>query len=179
MDRYAEGDASAFVELYDALEPQLYRYLVRKMRNPARAEDIVQQTMLRVHCARGRFVRGSRVTPWVFAIATRILVDQVRRKKLELLTSDGDESRDRASDAPCPESTAASRELEALVRTEVEQLTEPQREAFELVHYGQMSHAEAAETLGVSVASIKLRLQRANGLLRDALRTATGEGGGT
>lgn len=169
MDSYADGDDSAFNDLYDALVPRLHAYLLRKVRDPSRAEDLVQQTMLQVHCARGRFVRGSRVMPWVFAIATRRFLDLARRKKLEVLSEDGDLSREPESDWPSPHASTENKELGALVRAEVEQLSEPQREAFELVHFGQMNHSEAAEALGVTVASIKLRLQRANRVIRDAL----------
>jgi RNA polymerase sigma-70 factor (ECF subfamily) len=172
MERYSNGDTAAFGELYDALVPRLYAFVLRKVRDPARAEDLVQQSMLQVHCARGRFVPGSRVTPWVYAIATRLFLDQARRKKIEVLASDGDEERERASDRPGPDSFTESRELEAILRAEVERLSTAQRQAFELVVYAQMSHAEAAETLGVTVASIKLRLQRANHAVRDALRLA-------
>ncbi len=73
MDRYAQGDDAAFSELYDALAPRLYGYLLRQTRNNARAEDLTQQTFLQMHCARGRFVRGADVVPWAFAIARRLL----------------------------------------------------------------------------------------------------------
>jgi RNA polymerase sigma-70 factor (ECF subfamily) len=69
MDRYAQGDDSAFAELYDGLAPRLLGFLVRQTRDQAKAEDIVQQTMLQIHRARGRFLPGAEVTPWAFAIA--------------------------------------------------------------------------------------------------------------
>lgn len=169
MDRYADGDDLAFSDLYDAIVPRLLAYLLRKVRDASRAEDLVQQTMLQVHCARGRFVRGSRVTPWVFAIATRLFLDIARRRKLEVLSDDGDTSREPESDWPCPDAAIETKELGALVRAEVEQLSAPQKEAFELVYFGQMNHAEAAEHLGVTVASVKLRLHRANRVMRNAL----------
>src|SRR5258708_6508330 len=64
MDGYACGEADAFPELYDLLAPRLYGYLLRQMRCSARSEHLVQQTMLQIHCARGRFIRGASVTPW-------------------------------------------------------------------------------------------------------------------
>src|SRR6185503_13959291 len=148
-----EGDRTAFSDLYDALAPRLYAYLLRKVGDSSRAEDLTQQTMLKVHCARCRFVRGSRVTPWVFAIATRLFLDFAKRKKLEVLTQDGDLTREPESDWPRPDTSAESNELTMLVRAELEHLSAPQREAFELVHFAQMSHSEAAEALGVTVAS--------------------------
>src|SRR5258708_12316377 len=84
MDRYANGDDGAFGDLYDLLAPRLYGYLVRQTRNTARAEDLVQQTFLQMHCARGRFVPGADVVPWAFAIARRLLIDGVRRSGREV-----------------------------------------------------------------------------------------------
>lgn len=168
MQRYSRGDASAFAELYDALAPRLYAFAFRKTRSPIRAEDLVQQTMLHVHCARARFVPGSRVTPWVYAIATRLFLDQVRRKKIEVLVAEGEET-DHASERPGPDIFAEARELETLVRAEVDRLPAPQREAFELVVYAEMSNAEVAEMLGVSIPSVKMRLQRANAAIRCGL----------
>jgi RNA polymerase sigma factor (sigma-70 family) len=176
MQRYAAGDMSAFEELYDALVPRLYSFVLRKVRCDARAEDLVQQTMMRVHCARSRFIPGSRVTPWVYAIATRLLIDQSRRRSLELVATQRERGACSASSGDSPESVAAGREIEALVRAEVARLSVPQRAAFELVHYDHMSPTEAAELLGVTVASIKLRLQRANCAVRTAVRDAVGKG---
>src|SRR3954451_5913520 len=83
MERYARGDDAAFAALYDALAPKLYAFIYRKVRDSARAEDLVQATLVRIIAARGRFVAGSCVTPWAFAIAHRLFLDQVKRKKLE------------------------------------------------------------------------------------------------
>src|ERR1051325_9150123 len=83
MDRYASGDGEGFSVLYDLLPPRLYGFLLRQTRDPSRAEDLVQQTMLQIHCARGRFIRGAPVTPWAFAIARRLLIDAARRRKVE------------------------------------------------------------------------------------------------
>src|SRR5258708_5498548 len=106
MDRYASGDVEAFSVLYDLLAPRLYGFLLRQTRNPARAEDLVQQTLLQMHCARGRFIRGAPVTPWAFAIARRLLIDDVRRNKLE-----GPRSSDPG--APNPMDTALATDLPA------------------------------------------------------------------
>jgi RNA polymerase sigma-70 factor, ECF subfamily len=177
MDRYAKGDDTAFAELYDALAPRMYTFILRKVGNVARAEDLVQQTLLKLHCARARYVTGSCVSPWAFAILRRLHLDQERRKKLEVLSPDGNEDDDVTSPRVNPEESAARREqLRILVDSVLSQLSPPQQAAFELVHYGQMSHAEAAEALGTTVASIKLRVQRANRTLRAALTSANAIG---
>jgi RNA polymerase sigma-70 factor (ECF subfamily) len=177
MDRYAAGDDSAFKEVYDQLVPPLFAFLVRKVGEPSRAEDLVQQALLQMHVARGRFVPGSRVMPWAFAIAHRLFLDTAKRKKLELLTSDGSVPVNCPSVVPGPATLFESKEVESLLLAQLSDLSDAQREAFELVHYGQLSQAEIAEMLGVSIASVKLRLQRANEAIRRALEPMLDEHG--
>src|SRR5206468_10799297 len=78
MDRYAEGDNAAFPLLYDLLAPRLHAYARRRM-DVASAEDLVQQALLRIHCARASYLRGSNVVPWAFAITRRLMIDSFRR----------------------------------------------------------------------------------------------------
>jgi RNA polymerase sigma-70 factor (ECF subfamily) len=92
MDRYASGEAAAFSELYALLARRLYGYLLQQTRSASQTEDLVQQTMLQIHRARGRFIRGAAVAPWAFAIARRLLIDDVRRSKFERRHIDGDDS---------------------------------------------------------------------------------------
>lgn len=165
MDRYANGDDAAFADLYDALAPRLVPFLTRKVSDRAVAADLLQEIMLRIHCARARFVRGSWVSPWAFAIARHLLVSRLRRKAVEQALP-GNEAFGFVSEAARPDDIAAYRERTVLLFDQVAQLPPAQREAFELVYYGEMSHAEAAQTLGVSVASVKLRVHRANETLR-------------
>ena len=91
MDRYAAGDDAAFEAVYDGLAPRLYGFLLRQTRDRARAEDVVQQTMLQIHRARGRFTPGAQVVPWAFAIARRLLIDQHRRGGREVLSPTDDD----------------------------------------------------------------------------------------
>src|SRR5512133_3870255 len=79
MERYACGDEVSFIEIYDELAPRLHRFALRWTRNRSAAEDTVQQTLLQIHAARDRFVRGSAVIPWAYAIARRLLIDLSRR----------------------------------------------------------------------------------------------------
>jgi RNA polymerase sigma-70 factor (ECF subfamily) len=171
MDRYAAGDNAAFGEVYDEIAPRLYAYLVRQTRNSARAEDILQQTLLKIHVARGSFVAGAPVLPWAYAIARRLLVDSGRRGKREVLSADGEGPSDDvpASGQAAADDLVAARELAVLVRTELDRLPEAQRVAFELVKQEGLSMAEAAQVLGTTVSAVKLRAFRAYEALRAAL----------
>jgi RNA polymerase sigma-70 factor (ECF subfamily) len=84
MDRYALGDDGAFAELYDLIAPKLLAFLSRQTGQRARAEDLVQQTFLQMHCARDTYVTGADVVPWAFAIARRLAIDAYRKNKREV-----------------------------------------------------------------------------------------------
>src|SRR5690349_18413864 len=75
MDRYADGDASAFPILYDAIAPRIEGLVKRRTRDASRIDDIVQQTFERIHRARGTFIRGSDVLSWAFKIARNLCLD--------------------------------------------------------------------------------------------------------
>jgi RNA polymerase sigma-70 factor (ECF subfamily) len=170
MDRYARGDDAAFAEVYDKLAPRLYGFLLRRTRDAAKAEDVLQQTMLQIHRARGRFLPGAEVTPWAFAIARRLLIDQHRRGAKEVLAPTDDDLGEllESLDAPADE-VAIANEVAARIGQELERLPENQRVAFELIKQDGLSVAEAAQVLGTTVAAVKLRAHRAYEALRAAL----------
>jgi RNA polymerase sigma-70 factor, ECF subfamily len=170
MERYAGGDSAAFAQVYDALAPRLYGYLLRQTRDRARAEDLLQQTMLHIHRARDRFIAGAEVRPWAFAIARRLLVDDIRRGRRIILSDDGDADSG-VSTEPKADDLVQAAELAIRIQTILAQLPTSQRAAFELIKQEGLTVAEAAQVLGTTVAAVKLRAHRAY----EALRAALGE----
>ena len=174
MQRYAAGDDCAFAELYDLLGPRLYGFLLRQLGDRARAEDLVQQTFLQVHRARGRFTRGAEVLPWAFAIARRLMIDALRRGEKELVAKDnaGSALWRTAATADQADELLEAKELAARVHAELARLPENQRLAFVLVRQEGLSLAHAAQVLGTTIMGVKLRLHRAS----EALRASLGKG---
>jgi len=170
MDRYAAGDDAAFTDVYDAVAPRLFSYLRRNVAEPTLAEDLLQKTMLQMHRARGTFIGGSAVMPWAFAIARRLLIDEIRKDRRNVLAN---AERDR-EDAECgasdlPEAVLEAHDLARRLQAELVRLPETQRVAFELMRMDGLSHGEAAEALGVTVSAVKLRAHRAYVALRAVL----------
>jgi RNA polymerase sigma-70 factor (ECF subfamily) len=168
MSRYAAGDEAAFGIVYDALAPRLYGYLVRQTRDAARSEDLVQQTFLQMHRARGSFVPGADVVPWAFAIARRLMIDGFRRGKREVLEDPNERDEPAATD-PAADDLVQAQQLATRIRRELARLPETQRVAFELVKEEGLSLAEAAQVLGTTVSAVKLRAHRAYEALRAVL----------
>lgn len=173
MSRYADGDAAAFEIVYDAVAPRIEGYVRRKVRDAARAEDIVQQTFENMHRARGSFVRGSDVLNWAFAIARNLMLDTLKKA-----------GRETASDMTAENETMGAvlvaavaggedlffaRETSALLVRTYEGLTKLQQEVFELVKLEGLSYQQAAATLGITVPSVRMYAHRAYVTLREAL----------
>jgi RNA polymerase sigma-70 factor (ECF subfamily) len=175
MERYAAGEDVAFGQLYDVLAPRLLGFLRKATRDDCVAEDLMQQTFLQIHCSRGSFIRGARVTPWAFAIARRLLIDRVRRHRLERrLFSDAPADAEQPGVATTAAMAGADdllhvRRLERRVLRRLDALPESQRIAYLLLQQEGLSLREAAKVLGTSVASVKMRAHRAYVALRAAL----------
>lgn len=170
MERYAQGDDAAFSAVYDAVAPKIYAYILRQCRSESIAEDVVQQTLLRMHTARGSFLAGAQVMPWAYAISRRLLIDRSRRHRREVLSKDdaGPGVDEASTDVPADELVQAA-ELTRRIEVELAKLPENQRAAFDLVKREGLSMAEAASVLGTTVTAVKLRAHRAYLALRAAL----------
>jgi RNA polymerase sigma-70 factor (ECF subfamily) len=169
MDRYARGDSAAFSDLYDLLAPRLSSFLLRRTHDSARAEDLLQQTFLQMHCARQHFSGGADVVPWAFAIARRLLIDTYRKSGRELLDGEDEGERDSVAPGPTPDRLAGQRRLASRIEEELTRVPEGHRAAFDLVQRDGLSMVEAAEVLGTTVAAVKLRAFRTYQALRASL----------
>ena len=180
MERYARGDEAAFGELYDAIAPRLLGFLHKATRDAFAAEDLMQQTLLHMHRARGSFISGAPVLPWAFAIARRLMTDRARRCRVEQrLFAETPADDDRMAYEPTgttetPEDVLHARRLARCLQQRIDALPEIQRTAYRLLSQEGLSLKKAAEVLGTSVTAVKLRAHRAYTALRAAVREAGG-----
>jgi RNA polymerase sigma-70 factor (ECF subfamily) len=173
MERYSNGDDSAFAEVYDALAPRLLGYLRKATRDEAASEDLMQQTFLQIHRARGSFIPGAPVMPWALAVAKRLMIDRARRKHVELavfadVPTDDDRMTSQATIST--DDVVDARRTERRVQERLDSLPESQRTAYQLVKQEGLSLKRAAELLGTTVPAVKLRTHRAYEALRALIR---------
>jgi len=175
MQRYCDGDAGAFRELYALVAPRLLGYLLKMARERALADDLLQQTFMKVHRARAAYVRGADPLPWIYSIAHRTFIDEARKHKRAVVRV-GDveelpevpagltgESADRRDDGRAdPELVTAA--LDALA-----DLPHQQREAVVLTKLDGKSVAEAAAIAGTTTGAMKVRAHRGYEALRKVL----------
>jgi RNA polymerase sigma-70 factor (ECF subfamily) len=178
MSRYVGGDAAAFERLYALLAPRLLAYLFGLLRDKAAAEDTLQLAFLKLHEARGAYILGANPIPWMYTIAHRTSLDELRKRKRNRvqLTKDGALTAEPAADltgvpaetvqdeADRADPAAAAGALAAL-----DQLPENQRLALLLTKVHGRSTAEAAMIAGTTPGAIKQRAHRAYVTLRERL----------
>jgi RNA polymerase sigma-70 factor, ECF subfamily len=177
MGRYCDGDATAFHRLYALLAPRVLAYVTGLLADRAAAEDVLQLAFMKLHDARSTYVRGANPIPWIYTIAHRTCLDEIRKRKRSRirLTSDGDLERAPAAhitgvaeDGRQPEGdpdTTAAAALAAL-----EKLPDNQRQALILTKLHGRTIVEAAMITGSTPGAIKLRAHRAYVTLRQMLR---------
>jgi RNA polymerase sigma-70 factor (ECF subfamily) len=176
MNRYCQGDRAAFQRLYALLAPRILAYLWGLIGDRSAAEDLLQQTFLKVHEARAVYVRGANPIPWIYTIAHRTCLDEMRKRKRSRvrLTKDGALPAEPVADlgGGAAESRADSdgdSESAAAAMAALEHLPKNQREALILTKVHGRSHAEAAMITGTTPGAIKLRAHRAYVTIRQMM----------
>lgn len=174
MERYADGDDGAFAEVFEVIGPRLLRYLRRLSGGDDRARDLLQETLLRLHQARGAFREGSLVLPWSYTIARNVFLDSQRARKraASAFVASDPEQVGEPSAAAEADSALSAKETARVVERALAAMTEARREAFVLIRFEGLSVADAAEVVGASENAVKLRAFQAYELIRAELERA-------
>jgi RNA polymerase sigma-70 factor (ECF subfamily) len=163
MQRYQQADSTAATLLAERLSGKLYRYFLAQVREPALAEDLLQDSWLRIHKSRHTYRPGEPLLPWVFAIARRVQVDRYRKnKRIGRHEVQKDFVEDIPAVAPQKSPTDALPDLAELLKT----LPPQQRETVLLLKVSGLSLEEVSRATGVSVGAVKQRAHRAYENLR-------------
>jgi RNA polymerase sigma-70 factor (ECF subfamily) len=163
MQRYADGDATAFEELFRRYESRSFAYFARRTHSVERARDLYQELFLRVHRARDRYDPGRAFAPWFFQIAHRLLIDDQRRAYRAREVVGGE----RTPDAPAPTAGDAVSDREQLARL-LDVLSTEERHVLVCAKGEGIGYAELAAELGKSVDAVKKMASRAVQRLRAA-----------
>jgi RNA polymerase sigma-70 factor (ECF subfamily) len=164
-----------FNDIYTTFHPKVHRYLTRRI-GETEAEDLTQEVFLRVRQALPNFREDSSLGTWIYRIAANVVADKVRSPSW----------RDGCGGIPAEDSTSAttegpniwtgevvssieqeliSKEINECIRGKVDKLPEQSRAVIKLKFDG-LKNDEIAELLGISLATVKIRLHRARVLLR-------------
>ena len=163
-------DGLDFERLVEEHSDFVYNVAYRMMGNHEDAEDVAQDAFLSAYRAFDRFRGESRVTTWLYRIATNAALMRLRKTKLaRSLTHTGIDDLEVPDWSQTPERAAQNSELQDKLRQGLDRLEPDLRAAVVLRDVQGLSNAEAAEVLDLSVAALKSRLHRARVTLRQFL----------
>jgi RNA polymerase sigma-70 factor (ECF subfamily) len=167
---FARRDGTAAGELYSRFAPRIYGLGMVMLGNPSQAEDLVQDTFVKVWRKADTYeeARGSLDT-WILLIARSLAIDLLRRRVLEARILAEKERPSEASDEPGPERIAETMDLADRAKRAMGALTPQQRAAIELAYFGGKTSSEVAELEGIPVGTAKTRIRTALIRLREAL----------
>ncbi len=163
---FRQGDVEAFESLFRHHQRAVYGWILRIVRSPTVAEELVVETFWRIYKARVRFDVAREFAPWARRIATRVALDWLRAQRPETPLNDEVLASLPATADANPAVTAEIRQKTALAFA---RLPHKLRAAAVLAVIEEQSHKEVAEALGISVTAVKLRVFRALRLLRKDL----------
>jgi RNA polymerase sigma-70 factor (ECF subfamily) len=169
MGQYKKGSSRAFDALFRRHAARVHGFLLRHLRDRARADDLLQITWLHVHRARDTFHDGERFAPWLYTIANNARRDEGRRRSRD----HGDLTREGTLPEPPQEAAPDSADAQ-LVQAALAKIPDQYREVIVLHRWHDLGFGEIARVLGTSEGAIKLRAHRGYLALREALKELGG-----
>jgi RNA polymerase sigma-70 factor, ECF subfamily len=164
MRRTAKGDAVAFRALADAHLSKIMNYAYRLLHDRTEAEDVAQETFLRLWKDAGRYEPKARVTTWLHRIAHNLCIDRLRGRREQ-----PSETLDEERTSQEPGGLLDQKRVLIEVERALAALPERQRAAITLVHYQGLTNVEAAAVLEINVDALESLLARGRRTLKEML----------
>jgi RNA polymerase sigma-70 factor (ECF subfamily) len=167
--------ALEFQPIYDAFRPKIHRYLAR-MTGEDEADDLTQEVFIKVSRGLKSFRGKSKLSSWIYRIATNVAIDKLRDKSLRntdvvngLYGSAEEETKWAVEQSASVEQAVIKKEMNNCIRDIVESLPENYRVTLSLSELEGFSNREIAEITGTSLEAVKIRLHRARRELKKKL----------
>jgi RNA polymerase sigma-70 factor (ECF subfamily) len=163
LERLTAGDARAYRTISERHLKAILNHCMRMLRNLPEAEDVTQETFLRLWQSPPRTNATPKVSTWLYRVAHNLSIDRLRQRK------DTTSDEELASDSVRPSRALERKRTAQAVQEALTRLPERQRGALCMAHYDGMANPEIADILGVSVEAIESLLARARRTLREQL----------
>lgn len=165
INRFKNGDSSAFGEIVIRYQDKIYNLCRHMLGNPQDAEDAAQDVFLKAFQALPKFQPDASLFTWLYRIAANTCIDRKRKPLWESLfgnSADGEELvHDRASEAPSPEKLYQAKQIDRAMQESLGKLSPKLRAVIILKEIEELSYEEIADTLEISMGTVKSRIARA------------------
>lgn len=171
-----KGDQAAFAELVELYQEKLYHMAYRMLNNRQEAEDVVQETFLRVFNNLERYNDSMKFSTWIYRIATNLCIDRLRKRK-PIYSLDAESTEYEGldgysmipSDDRTPESELLLSETQRIIHQAIDTLPPKYKTVMILRYIHELSLQEVGDVLDMPVTTIKTRVHRGREFLRKKL----------
>lgn len=174
INRFKNGDTAAFSEIVLEYQDRIYSLCRHMLGNSHDAEDAAQDAFLKAYQALPRFRPEALLSTWLYRIATNTCIDFKRKPIFASLFGDSGEGErlihDQASDAPSPEKLYQSKQLGQALQESLSKLSPKLRAIIILKEIEELSYEEIADTLDISMGTVKSRIARAREELQKSMQ---------
>ena len=174
--RCLAGDEKAYRELVELYQGQVFSVVLRMVRRREDAEDLTQETFVRMFRALDRYDPQRPFAAWLFTIASRLAIDHIRRRKVSPVSltqrdpgSDEEYDIEVPDPGPTPDEVTSRTEEERRTEELIRSLPPHYRIVVMLRHQRDMAYEEIAEALHLPLGTVKARIHRAREILRTKL----------
>lgn len=168
LDQAINGDNDAFAHLVQTYQTPVYNLCYRMLGNSGDAEDAAQESFWRAWQYLNRYDRQRSFITWLLSISAHYCIDQLRKRRLELVPLDVLPDEDAPDPGLSPEGAAKLREEKEQMRKLLDHLGPQDRAAVVMRYWYDFSEVEIAQSLSLTVSAVKSRLHRARRELAQA-----------
>ncbi len=175
--RLQQGQRKAFDEIVSRYKGRLYSFILRMVKDPTEAEDLTQETLIRVYIHADKYREIARFSTWVFTIATNLVRNRVRKHSrlprllaLDPAPEDDDIPLDPADPVADPSGLVEREELGRLIDQATSRIPEKYRIPFLLREVDQLTYEEIQQATGLKLGTVRSRINRARNRFRQAIR---------
>lgn len=161
IEAFQQGDEFAFVSLYNRYKQPVYAFCARMLRDQALAQDVMQETFLRVYENRDRLAHAGAFRSWLFTIARNQCLNTIRKTKRQVALEGEPKPSDAMPAPPGPMAQLEKSEQVALVQASLARLKPDYREVLILREYQNLSYEEIAAITRSTLSAVKSRLHKA------------------
>lgn len=175
IERFQQGDLAAYEDIVRRYKDQLLNFVFRFLNNQEEAEDVVQETFLRVYRNRFAYTRVAKFSTWIYTIAGNLARTELRRRKRRRFFSLSDmglDDRDYeiSDEVFNPETHVDSALGEEIIQREISKLSPKFREVIILRDVQELSYEEISKIIRVPIGTVKSRVNRARLRLQNRLK---------
>jgi RNA polymerase sigma-70 factor (ECF subfamily) len=161
LNQVHQGNQDAFTQLVESYQRPVYNLCYRMLGDPNDAEDAAQETFLRVYKNIKRYDHKRSFSTWLLSIAAHLCIDQLRKRRMVMISMDETPYLEPADGMPGPEASLFIKQEQRRVQALLKSLNPHDRAAVIMYYWYDFSYEEIASSLDLTISAVKSRLHRA------------------